>query len=694
MPINAYDPCPCGSGKKFKWCCQPFYGDIERAFAAHANGQHDTALKILKELTEQHGANPEVWGKYAELLWENQREEEAEAALRKAMEVNPHYAFGHFLQGMFRHSEGENRGALLLYRKAANACDPESKALLAEIYSSIGQCELLSRNLLAARAAWEIALRLAPDAEELHERFEAYFGAQPLYPPLVARAHALMSLPADAPRPRQEAWREALASCRSGRLSDAAAAFEKLASDDAGNAAAWYNLGLIRAWLGENTKALQAFDAYVTLEANEDAAAEAWALSEVLRFGVGLEEQSDYTEHHAVYQIRDPQALGAVLSRETRLINVTQDEETGVVQAAFLDRAVPAAHENLALFELPRVAARLMILGPQFRLFHGDAAMLDKARAYLEEKCAAALGPPQLETMPMAFSSLVQSFLGVRVPQGVAEEKGKRLVISSIEQHFEEDWLHRPLRSLSGVKPIDAAGAGQLRKKVLGVVRFLEDMTPPSFPYSFDRLRHKLGLTMMGPGPSAAAAQGEVDYGSMSAAELADVKLAGLGEAALRRAFQAALRLDARELAGRFAESLLALPAAGDAPDRHSFYMHLANLAVEREEYEEALAHVESGERQDCEHNEGRRRNDYEFQKARVLLKQGQGEAARDVLVSLTERTPSDLELLGKATEMMLSARRGGDAAKFAEKGLARAKQSTDRDRVGYFEELLAAARR
>ena len=38
MAFDPYDPCPCGSGKKFKWCCQPVYVQIDKAFQQDADG--------------------------------------------------------------------------------------------------------------------------------------------------------------------------------------------------------------------------------------------------------------------------------------------------------------------------------------------------------------------------------------------------------------------------------------------------------------------------------------------------------------------------------------------------------------------------------------------------------------------------------------------------------------------------------
>src|SRR5438445_7767515 len=94
MPLDPYAPCPCGSGKKFKWCCQPIHVDIDRAYRQDAEGQHEAALKIMADLVAAHPSNPEAWGRQAHLLYQNNKVEEAEKALDKAFECNPEYPFG------------------------------------------------------------------------------------------------------------------------------------------------------------------------------------------------------------------------------------------------------------------------------------------------------------------------------------------------------------------------------------------------------------------------------------------------------------------------------------------------------------------------------------------------------------------------------------------------------------------------
>jgi hypothetical protein len=260
------------------------------------------------------------------------------------------------------------------------------------------------------------------------------------------------------------------------------------------------------------------------------------------------------------------------------------------------------------------------------------------------------------------------------------------------ETFFEEVWLTRPLKSLGGVPPVDAGGHPVLRKKLLGLLDFLEQCaTINRLPYEFDRLRRKLGL-LGGAAPASTAGAAGPDVSAMSAAELAQLPAETLSAEQLEGAFKAALHLDAKELAGKFARLLTTRPAWPERPDRWVWFNHLIQTAQTAGDFEQALQHVDEGEKDDCEHNQGARRNDYELRRAQVQTRHGTFDDAQGTFDRLIARMPSELRYQGNAAEAMLSARQGARALQYAEKGLAGARQQNNRDMEEYFRELVAAA--
>ena len=173
--FEPYSSCSCGSGKKFKWCCQPIQAQIDKVYALDEQGQHEAAMRLMDEIAAQHPTNHVIWGRKAQLQFMNEKPAEAEATLDKAFALNPNYAFGFLLKARFRLFEREVAGALMLLRKAADLYDPEAAEMLAQIYVEIFQCEMQFNRPIAARAAAELAARFDPANDSIRQGIDTVF---------------------------------------------------------------------------------------------------------------------------------------------------------------------------------------------------------------------------------------------------------------------------------------------------------------------------------------------------------------------------------------------------------------------------------------------------------------------------------------------------------------------------------------
>src|SRR5262249_18491477 len=96
-------------------------------------------------------------------------------------------------------------------------------------------------------------------------------------------------------------------------------------------------------------------------------------------------------------------------------------------------------------------------------------------------------------------------------PVEMQPEEAQKLVLEEAAKYFEETWIHKPRRSLNNTTPLEAVGFPVLRKKLRGVIQFLQDCARIGLlaSYDFDRLRNKLGLqTAPSPAPTPVAASG------------------------------------------------------------------------------------------------------------------------------------------------------------------------------------------
>jgi tetratricopeptide (TPR) repeat protein len=698
MDIDQYAFCPCGSGKKFKWCCQNIYGDIERAYQQLEQGQQEVGLRIMNEVVKTHAANPEAWGQLAQIQFALGNTAEAEKALEKAFAINPNYPFGLLLQARLRSDEGEFTGALILARKAAEAYHPESLEHVAQVYALIFQLERRRNRPLAAHAALRILIRCQPGDQELRDALNALFGPESPLPECARAVYTFQSPAAFVSGDRRAAWNKLLGEIDSPRLHSLATAFEQLTSQDPNDAAAWYNLAVVQAWLGENRKALDALDKYLPLENNDDLVARAGALAEVLRCGKGMENECDYKQYAVEYKLNEMEPMAKLLQEwhDNGRLLVTPTEEENVLAGMLLEADAPTIITTGQPPENRRLAGYLVLSGNFMRIWGPLEDAINRLREEIRTRVQLTVteGPVQIATAN--FPDVVIEALLFPGP-GVTPEQAQQRVIENAQKHFEEVWIHRPRRTLAGNTPLDAAGHPLLRKKLLGVVKFMEDCAARGIlaGYDFGRLRHKLGL---GAAPALAAqpAASSVDVTAMNAGELAAVSLPGLSEEQLEKAFHAAQKLDASEVATRFVKELIARPVTAEQPasDRYPWFSFLTQRAINEGNTDSALDFVNEGEKHDCEHNEGRRRNDYELRRAQLHVKRREADQARDVFTRLIERSPDNMKYRGSAAEGMLSLRQPDRALQFAEEGLAVARRQNDRDSEQYLMELAEAARR
>lgn len=700
MAIDLYASCPCGSGKKFKWCCQPIEAEIGRAFQLDGEGQHEAALKLMEEIVAKNEGNPEAWGRKGQLLLLNGQIEAAEQAVQEALKINPKYAFGFLLQGMFRDAEGELEGSLVLFRKAADLYPPDAREILTDVYSLIGRAELKLQRPVAAHFALEQCRKNGASGQLLEETNQIFGEKGNL--PLPARQRYAFKTPAGTiTGERRQLWDKCLGPKATGEmptseaLVEALECFEELTRRDETDAAAWFNLGIGRAWRGENAAAIDALDRYVQLEPDEEQAATAWELAILLSYARGLEDRADYVQHMIAFRISDPNLFSQCMGdfqNQGRLARARVAEDTGVVHGIILRKAGLVTGGGMPSGPV-EAGASFMIIGDLFQLWNVDEASLEPIRQEFVVGAGAGVTDSRKRRLAANFNEVIIQAASSWIDDSPA---GAETLPKLIQSFFEDKWIHRPMRSLAGVPPVDAVGQPNLKKKLHGLVRYVEDCAKgiQGWQYDFARLRERLGLDGTVPAQTTASPGAAINFASLGAAELAQLPIQQLTGEQLEQAFHSARKLEARELMERFARQLVVQPASAGGADRYAIFNHLITSAVTQANREEAIEWVDAGMKQDCEQNEGKRRNDYELRRGQVLAKLGDAQAAREVFERLLARVPGELRLCGSATEAMLSAKEGKAALHFAERGLAQAREKNDRDSENYFKELTEAARK
>ena len=146
--IGRNDPCPCGSGKKYKRCC--LQREVTQA-ASERSEKASAALQIPKAIQiaiEHHQAG---------------RLPQAQAVYQQVLKMEPNHPDALNLLGVIAHQLGKNDTAVKLINKAirANPFDPA-------YYSNIGSVYGALKRVDEAIACYRKALSIKPDYAEAH----------------------------------------------------------------------------------------------------------------------------------------------------------------------------------------------------------------------------------------------------------------------------------------------------------------------------------------------------------------------------------------------------------------------------------------------------------------------------------------------------------------------------------------------
>jgi hypothetical protein len=466
-----------------------------------------------------------------------------------------------------------------------------------------GWNHLKRQRPLAAWGSWQRALRADPDSVAARQALAALESASDL--PLAARISYRFREPVDSAR--RAVWDDRMEGQSSQDLEATADLFGRLATEYPRDSAAWYNRALCLAWMGKNAEAIGCLERVVSLEAERvfDLAVDAWTLAEILRQGGGAETLADdlrfactmawnpgdtswlLEEFPEIQRVPTPRAPGA-----------SADDRPEIEVLEWLDRPVASLADDSHKAVTPAtVLASVYIGGQTLRLSSPRVANLDRIEEALFPRLETGPDSVRREASPLPLPFLDADVWIFRLPPDLDPDVVNQLSRDSVEQYFENHWIHRPRHGLDGRTPLAAGleanrGDAVARAKLTAVVRLREQLgNRPSAlllyqGYPFDRLRRRLGLELVY--PSAVDLQ---DLACASGDELDRIDPTTLDDSRLIEAVTSAagLRDDARS--ARLASELLKRrPAAVASLDLTFVVAPLVRLAMGRGDYKGALS--------------------------------------------------------------------------------------------------------
>jgi tetratricopeptide (TPR) repeat protein len=603
--VDSYAPCPCGSGEKFKWCCQKAEAVAERAERLFETGQLQAALETVDAALRKDPKCALLSIRKAYYLASRDESEPAAETLRQLLRAQPGHPLAHaFLVRLVMGLEGplaavEHLQSALSQVSVRPSADLASVAR--ELASLLGEAGLIP----AALAHFELAEQLQPPGEQHRGPAPHSLEVNPTVPPWYKHRYVLADPPVTLGDEARRRFAQALGWAGQGLWSSAAAAFELLAADRTAAPAADLNAGLCRLWLGDHGAAVAALRRTIAPRAaSPEPAVRAEAVDlEALCQLVAPPGPDDLVEMvQWIWPLRDRAGLlealrsdPTMLGEESAPIDPDDPSSPVVDQFAVLDRPRIEPRAGLNHGDLPRILGRVLV-GQEIAAVEGyDDGRLDALAERFRAQAGAAIAPAHPRTKVLTKMSRSHLALGWEWQplEGLDATERDRLHRDQGASVVRDVWPRSPMPYLRGRTPLQAAAAGDAEIPLRAAVFQLEQSREPwRDAIDFTALRAMLKI-----GPEPAPDPETVDLESLHPARLSLVPAERLSDEGLVELYLRAERygqLDARARASRLLIDRPGVAERGGIPALR-LYGGLAAAAADRGRGDEALDWLRRG---------------------------------------------------------------------------------------------------
>ena len=510
MSLDPYAPCPCGSGKKLKFCCADLRGEIEKVQRMVEGEQFNGALEHLTALLAKYPGRETLLALRAGIETQLGRYDDAEKTVTELLEKSPRNAIGNAERAILTSfQDGESRDALDALMRALEFTGEQLPQRVYEAMGAVAGALLHEGHFLGAR---ELLARQAALAQ----------GDDPRPITLLRRILSSPQVPIPLkaelqPREckRDVAWKERFDSAFQnlvlGVWDQAESTLVELSQEFPAEPEIWHNLACVRCWRGDRSGAVQALRGLAALDLPQEDAVDALALAELL----AEDDDNDKIEiRKNSYVILEREQLDATLTAEPRIAEVPLDpsqfdpEDGPAPRASYwvLDQAPPEPRDDLTIEDIPNAIAQLYLYGREtdrearLEMFAAANGELESAEELLKQISGTAWADnPVSEVEDRASRSIVAMGWTWLMPRGIKKQQASELRAEKRRRMVSDVWTSLSLPALDGKTPTEAAADPNLRLRVLAAIQNMEltakrDPLPPDF----NALREQLGLPAAG----------------------------------------------------------------------------------------------------------------------------------------------------------------------------------------------------
>jgi hypothetical protein len=565
MAVDPYAMCPCGSGKKLKFCCSDLVGEIEKIHRMIEGEQPRAALRHVEQTLASYPGRASLLDLKATLELSLGEIDAARETIKDFVAANADSPTAHACQALLLAEERESQPAIESLQKALALVDREMPLRVYEALGAVGGALLESGHILAAQAHLWLHAALAPKEDSRAREVLAALNHYSGLPLLLRDQLRFRPWPQDAPW-KEEAEKAARLADH-GKWQQAVAAIDRLGARYGADPTLVYNRALLGGWLADDRALVAGLHAFAQMDVPLDDAVEAEAVAQLLDADLKEPRLDSVIE---VYAVKDLDALVERLISDKRVqsfemdpaVFAQRDQPRPRHTYVLLDRPMPDSGVGITRDAVPRLAGVLAIYGRQTDRPEQLELTIDKGPAFeaatsaLKEIGGDALGEV-VEEKVVGSVSRTELALNWRwhPPRDTPPEVRRQLIDEERRAAIVERWPTLSQPALSGKTPQEATGDPELRIPLLASLLILEQGSNSDRDAdSVAQLRRDLKL----PQPETISPAGEpvnglplVRVSRLNFDAVSDDDLAVLYRRAILIGAQAALLRLAREAVGR-----------------------------------------------------------------------------------------------------------------------------------------------
>ncbi len=497
MALNQYGPCPCGSGKKIKFCCKDLAGEIEKILKMVHGDQLVAAHRRVDQALKKHPGRPSFLELKAVIELRQQDYDAARRTIDEFVVTHPESsnAWANLAQYCAETDQAEQ--AVEALQRCLELVEDTMPRTLHQSILSVGVALLQDGQWFAARAHLVLYQRSAQEddtrAVELLVRLNSLPGL-----PLFLREH-LPPRESDADQPWVLDFDRAMELTGHGSWSAASSLLAPLVERSGDAPEVVYNLALLRGYLGRDAEMVDGLRRYARLDVPRDDAIEAEAIAQVFD---PRREQDHLDVVRFVYPVDDVDMLNERLRGDGRAVpvdtwNYQSDEEDApapITSYVLLDREEIGPGDDLELTNIPNRIADVAVFGretnreprAEFVATRNDA--LEESVTFWRELAAPHLGERTSEDVVDITDRMTDAMEPAwHITPGTPLARIVELSTQDRQHRIKNVWPETPQSVLGGATPRSLGDVAERQIELEAAVLCLQAAGPA--PADFDAIR-------------------------------------------------------------------------------------------------------------------------------------------------------------------------------------------------------------